>query len=369
VTGAEYALETLPSLSFSRYLRLKGCLLSGAALANANPLRGARPPRLRAQVLGDILHEVMSGINSVTGTSLSQAAFRGRFNAVVSETHAKIAASSSSRHLGDPNYWPELVDVYRRLVDVVEMRRTGERSVGVDTYAERKLTSRDGLLWGQVDAYFLSKDGIDLVDYKSGAVLEGDEPKQDYEDQLYFYAYLVHEAHDVYPRSLGLVGRDGSVVSLPPSPDRSSALAKEMRSLLAHYNEVVSQGRPAEELASPTSESCLFCDRKAICERFWGALPSLDIPPWNHVAIGVQTTPLVRTARGGGWLELAVEKSSLSAQAIKVTRVFEQRFPAVDLEHRVGQRLLLTGLRQSQTGNASVAEATERSAIICMGSP
>lgn len=366
--NTEPVLGPLPSLSFSRYLLLKKCLLRGAAIAHANPLRAVRPPRLRSQVLGDILHEAMSGINGIVGASLSQVAFRAQFNRVVRDAYTKIAASPSSRHLGDPHDWPELVDVYYRLADVVEMRRTGAWGLGVDTCAERKLTSRDGLLWGQVDAYFMSKDGIDLVDYKSGAVLEGDAPKQDYESQLYFYAYLIHETHSVYPRSLGLVGRDGLVVSLPPSPDRSSALAAEMRSLLAQYNDVVSRSQLPEELATPSSESCLFCERKAICERFWATLPLLDTPAWNHVAIGVQSTPLMRTPRGGGWFELAVEQSSLSVQTVKVTRIFEQRFPAVDLEHRVGQRLLITGLRESRTMNPPVAEATERCGIVHMGS-
>ncbi|HEV3189157.1 MAG TPA: hypothetical protein VGY54_01600, partial [Polyangiaceae bacterium] len=199
-----------------------------------------------------------------------------------------------------------------------------------------------------------------------GAILDDDEPKQEYEDQLYFYAYLVQETYDAYPRSLNLVGRDGGAVPVVPSPARSIALANEMRAVLAQYNEVISIVRPLEDLANPTSENCLFCDRKAICERFWSAVPQLSIPPWNHIALGVQTTPLVRTPRGAGWLELAVEKSSLATQGVKITRLFAQRFPAVDLEHRVGQRLLLTGLRQSHAVNPAIVEATERTAIICM---
>ncbi|MEO7329753.1 MAG: PD-(D/E)XK nuclease family protein [Minicystis sp.] len=367
MTSADDPLKTLPSLSFSRYLRLKRCLLSGAALTQNGAWRGMRPPRVRAQVLGDIFHEVMAGINSLPSTSLSQGDFRTQFNAVVSQTHAKIASSPSSRHLGDPSHWPELVDLYRRLADVVEMRRTLEWGVGISTHAERKLTSRDGLLWGQVDAYFMSPEGIDLVDYKSGAILEDDEPKRDYGDQLYFYAYLIHDIYEYYPRSLSLVGRDGGTVQVPPSPARSLALANDVRATLARYNDLVSRARPLEELANPSSEACLFCDRKAICNKFWSAVPLLSIPQWNHVAIGMQATPLMRTPRGAGWLDLAVEKSSLATQMLKVTRLFEQRFPAIDLEHRVGQRLLFTGLRQANAANPAIVEATERTAIVCLG--
>lgn len=363
------ALHALPTLSFSRYLRLKKCFLSGAALAKTRGSGEGRSPRLRSQVVGDILHDVMSDINSTDVCALSQATFRARFNAVVNATHAKLLATSSSRHLGNPNNWPELVAIYRRLVDVVELRRSNEQCEGVVTYAERSLTSRDGLLWGRPDAYFVSQSDIDLVDYKTGSIFEEDGPRQDYEDQLYFYAYLIDQAHGIYPRSLSLSGPDGNIVSLPPSVERSQAVASNMLSVLEQHNRLAAQGASLEELATPASASCLFCERKLVCERFWHSLPVLETPPWNHVAIGLQSTPLARTARGGGWFELAVEKSSLSVRTLKVARVFDQRFPAVDLEHRVGQRLLLTGLRRSEAANPVAAELTDRSTIVCLEAP
>jgi PD-(D/E)XK nuclease superfamily len=316
-------------------------------------------------VVGDIFHEVMAIINGMSGSALTLTAFRSHFNNVVKSTHAKIAAAPPSRHLGDPAHWPELVELYRCLSDVVHRRCSGELGRGVSTQAERSLTSRDGLLSGQVDAYFVSDAGIDLVDYKSSPITDDDGSNKQYEEQLYFYAYLIQENHGVYPRSLSLVGRDGEALKLSPSPERSAALATDMRKTLARYNQELADGATLEDLAAPNRDSCLFCDRKAICERYWAALDGLAVPPWNHVAIGLQCTPLVRTPRGGGWFELGVEKSSIHVPVLKLIRVFEQRFPAVDL-NQVGQRLFLSGLR-ALGSTSSVVEATERSTIARLG--
>ena len=140
----------------------------------------------------------------------------------------------------------------------------------------------------QLDAYDVHEQGIDLVDFKSGPMLEGERPKQDYAEQLYFYAYLILENYCSYPRSLSLVNKDGSIAKLEPAPQRSLELANDMRLALTCYNEAVNRGVALETLALPSSESCCFCSRKPTCTAFWVALPRLELPCWNHVALGTQ---------------------------------------------------------------------------------
>jgi hypothetical protein len=63
---------------------------------------------------------------------------------------------------------------------------------------------------------------------------------------------------------------------------------------------------------------------------------------------------------------VTVEQSSLRTGTLKVSRVFERRYPDVDLQSNVGQRLVLTGLRQPSERNSALAEATERSSIVAI---
>lgn len=308
----------------------------------------------------------MSAINEGAGAAASPAEFRALFNSVVSTAAEELRATPSSRHLGEPNHWPELAELYRRLYDVVQRRLRAGAVEAVEACAERTLHSKDGQLWGRPDAYFVSADGIDLVDYKSGALSSEASPKDEYVEQLLFYAYLIQENYGQYPRSLSLIGRDGLVIPVAPAPGRSAILGDQLRSMLDTYNTAVRRQAAAEELATPSAEGCLFCDRKALCSKFWDALPVLETPAWSHVALGSQMGPLIKSARGGGFFELTVERSSLSARVIKVTRVFEARFPDVDLAHRTGQRLLLTSLRYAAGKDVVVVETTERTTIVAM---
>jgi hypothetical protein len=359
------ALRELQALSFSRYARLRQCLLGGAILGRAGRAGSASGPRQRSQVVGDILHEVMAALNQRAGGGVSSRDFRELFTGVTLVAAARLRGNASSRHLGDPANWPEIADLYRRLARVVETART--RGPSVETFAERTLSSNDGLLQGRLDAFFVSESGVDIVDYKSGLFSDRGAPQQLYVEQLLFYAYLVEETYGRYPRSLTLIGRDGAEVCITPDSERTRRIVADVRATMATYNARISSSAP-EDMATPSSEGCLFCERKALCGKFWEALPSLEVPSWNHVAIGSQATPMRKAGRGGGWIELKVERSSLPARLLKITRLFEARFPGVDLQNGTGQRLVLTGLRHASGRDIAVAEATDRTSIASMES-
>jgi RecB family exonuclease len=357
----------IAALSFSRFARLRRCLLSGAG---PSELRGAgipRPPAGRPQAVGEILHQLMQTLNEgAAGGVTDGPGFRAEFNRVVAEKRAQIAGSPAAAHLGDPGMWPEVTRVYRGLSEAYGRRWQSGAGGGSRTYAEKELRTKDGLLFGRLDAYVVHADGIEVVDYKSGMISEGDAPKEAYVEQLYFYAYLVEENYDRYPRTLSLAGGDGGLLNVRPDPQRSRQIAHEMRAMLAQYNSLVVAATTSEQLASPSTENCSFCDMKPACKAFWSALPVIELSGWHHVAIGRQLTPLVRTQLGGGSFVVTVEQSSLRSDTLKVSRVFERRYPDVDLQTNVGQRLVLTGLRQPSERNLALAEATERSSIVAI---
>ena len=290
--------------------------------------------------------------------------WRKAFDDVVKAMRVRLSQSPVARHLGDPLLWPELTSVYRRMTDVLERRRRDGGGIGVTVHAEADLRSTDGALFGRLDAYFVHADWIELVDYKSGAVFDGDEAKHDYVEQLYFYAYLVEEKHGRYPRSLSLVGKNDVVVQVEPSPTRSRALAREMRGLLAAYNAQVEAGADAVTLARPSAAACASCDLKPVCTRFWDALSEMELPAWSQVAVGVLAQPPVRSRLGAYSFELKVERSSLRVPELKVTRLFEDRYPGLELDRRVGRMLTVTGLRQVSDRTPAVAELTDRSLIL-----
>lgn len=320
----------------------------------------------RPQVVGDIFHALMREFNNhPPGTGFAQSDFRKAFNSVVEAARKRVQSLPASRHLGDPSQWGELTQIYGRLTDLV--RRWQSSRSGTVVYAERRLESNDHQLVGTLDAYFVTPEGIALVDYKSGKLSDTreDAARLEYAEQLYFYAYLVQEAHGEHPSSLSLVGADGKMVEIPPNPVRSKELAGDMRAMLEHYNDLVARGVNLESVATPSPNSCTFCVRRPSCEKFWANVASLDIPPWNHVVVGFQRGSIERSRLGGGSIELVVKRSSLPTDILKITRIFEARYPHVDFERGDGQRLSITGLRQVRQGSSTLVEATDRTFIKC----
>jgi RecB family exonuclease len=360
------ALTLLPlrALSFSRYTRLKRCLLSGAARGADKGATPLRRPMTRANAVGEMFHEVMRLFNE-SSPHTAVADLRQQFNSVLESTRSQLGASPLTRHLGDPRLWPEVAVIYRALVDLADRRSKSCVDPKSQVFAEKELFSRDGALFGKVDAYFIRDDAIDVVDYKSGTMVDGEQVKQDYADQLYLYAYLVRETHNIYPRTLSLVGKDGAVLSLPPSARRSEDVAADMRGILVRYNRAIADAPPAQ-LATPSVDSCVFCDMKTGCARFWAALDTLELPSWSHVAIGLQSKPFVKSRLGTGSVELTVETSSIRTPVLNITRLFENRFPGIDFSNHVGQRLMVTNLRQPTITNPRLVEATERTTVVSL---
>lgn len=358
-------LKPIKSLSYWRFTRLKKCLMSGAFPGAVEGIKTPLVSAGRPQVLGQIYHSVMEVFHAIRGPNETQGRqLREAFNSVIANQTQRIREDPRLRHLGDPRQWKEIAEIYSNLSDLLERRTSAASNVGTEILTEKTLYSKDSVLFGQIDAYFVHKAGIDLADYKSGKMVDDEDPKHDYSNQLYFYAYLIHENYAVYPRSLSLIGKDGSCISVRPSIDRSLELANEARSLLFRYNDRIKAGVRSDELSNPSSDNCTFCDAKPICRKFWQEARSLNLPNWAHIVEGTQTKPLARSKMGASMIELDVRNSSIPCRTIKIGRLFEGRFP--DLKDRVGQNLIFTNLRFFESSTMPMAETTDRTSILTL---
>lgn len=359
-------LEPIKALSYWRFTKLRHCQLRGAFPGSVVGPELPAPAAGRPQALGTLYHKLMEGFHNLAKSGrLSGSDLRSDFNAIVEAQALKISQDPALRHLGDPRQWRELTPIYRALSDMLARRTAARGASGIEVHTEDRIFARDGLLFGDLDAYFLRPEGIDLVDYKSGRMDDEGILKEDYVNQLYFYAYLIEQKHGIYPRSVTLVGKDQSAISIPAAPDKSYALADEMRSVLFSYNQKVAKERDVEKFAFPNSRNCAYCDAKPVCNAFWKALHSLETSSYCHVTQGIQAVPFRRSQIGCAMLELDQEAGTIAAGRLKISRLYELRYPY--LKDKVGQRMLITNLRHIDSSKAPMAEVTDRSQIIILG--
>lgn len=340
------------------------CLLSGAYPSSVVSELGKPSTNTRALVIGEILHSQMEFLNGlVSSGNSSPAEFRKGFNTTLEGIARDIERDPGSKHLGDIRLWPELSQIYnsvRALFDYYRESGNAKREI----HPEETIYSKDKVLFGKLDAFFKDDNGIDLVDYKSGAMTDGESLKEDYVRQLYFYAYLLTENDNQYPRKISLIGRDLQAVDLPISPQQSIAIAQDMRDTLQRYNDAISNATPPEELAKPSVENCKYCDAKAVCSSFWNLASEMALPERAHAVIGIQSSPITTSRRGVSWLNIDIEEGSVNADCLTVSRFDASRYPHI--KDQIGQQLMLLNLRLINSQSPAVAETTDRTIILRM---
>ena len=228
-------------------------------------------------------------------------------------------------------------------------------------FAEKLIFSNDSLLSGKIDAYIMGNNVIDLYDYKSGTIDKESGSFEDYRDQLYFYAYLIHEKHGIYPTTIRLVGKDLAMESIPPAPTKSIEIADRMRKTLELYNQRVEESPLISDNTSASNEGCRFCDYKPYCETFWKSLSDVDTSEYDHIVVGLQNGSIEFSRSGVGAITLRVEKGTVSTEKITLGKFLVERFS--DFENKNNQRLIITNIRY-KVSHPNSGELTNRSRII-----
>jgi hypothetical protein len=132
-------------------------------------------------------------------------------------------------------------------------------------FAEKELSSRDGLLFGRPD--YVDAQAREILDYKTGA--SGDDaaamsPAE--ARQLRLYVHLALE-NDVSVSRAVIIRPGGQRAEAEVTKSQADDEGHEARELLRQFNQIA--GRPFEAVAEPSAHTCRFCSCIPFCEAFW----------------------------------------------------------------------------------------------------
>lgn len=308
----------LQQLSPSIYEALLQCKARAAWAAYGD--RSALPPHPRA-LLGVCLHGVvedahngrLAGLDGEGRLAAARELFDQRARYLYDQAHPLVRAKFIS---------PERLPYYnlyreRAALEAAASSERVERAVPaadvvqpapqVRLYAEKKLTSSDGLLVGRPD--LIDTAAQQVVDYKTGAQPDEaiDAVSAAEARQLRLYVHLAHD--NGLPVSRAVVARaDGRRASIDVSKAEADGEGRRARELLAEYNSTA--GVAFNEAAQPSPESCTFCPCIPFCEAFWRAA----LPAWEGQC-GVHLEGEIA----------AVEESTVQGMKLMTLRVDVQR--------------------------------------------
>jgi hypothetical protein len=329
--------------------------------------------------LGTAYHEVLE---KIVGIDLSQESLDGvverLWDQAIAAQRQRADAHVLDRRFGSPTTWPGY-HVARASV----LLRAGELSAAptsavapaaeeprtslAGTIREQEFTAFGGRLLGRPDVIRTNE----VVDYKSGAVLEHDAATQTdlvkaaYVRQLRIYGYLVKQNLGWWPKRGVLIPLGGVGVEVEIVPSECEREASEAVALLDTYNGKIRAGAAPQDFASPSAQSCRWCAYKLVCSVFW----QVAVPGWSgqldSAAVGglVIEQPAVIHAGAARAVAVDIEVGSEPRRRAQIAPLNPGTHPSVSAL-TAGDRVRIVGLRARADGVLATTQRTVLARVV-----
>jgi hypothetical protein len=353
------ALSVIPVTSPTLAETMRACRLrAGLSRAAGNSAYVLGNPKAW---LGTAYHEVLEKIAAVETIVDADMTAERLWDGAVAAQHQRSSMHPLDRRFGSPDTWPGYhlarASALLRARELVGAGGTGSGASGSGDggpIRERQFVALGGKLVGKPDVIRQQE----VVDYKSGAILEYDETSQSdvvkaaYVRQLRIYGFLVKEVLGWWPARGVLLPFAGAGVEVPLDPNECMAEAADAVAILDDYNTRVAAGTTPEQLADPSPTTCKWCSFKLVCTPLWSAV-SLD---WSGQLDGAVVEGLLdgppRAIHGGASTSLAVEvqNGSEERKRVQLAPLNPSIHPAL-AGVASGDRVRLVGLRARPDGS------------------
>ncbi len=231
---------------------------------------------------------------------------------------------------------------------------------------ERDFTAFGGRLVGRPDAIRANE----VVDYKSGAILEHDVAtetdlvKAAYVRQLRIYGYLVKQNLGWWPHRGVLLPLGGASMEVALEASECEREASEAVTLLDAYNEKVQRSVAPNEFASPSPQSCRWCAYKLLCPIFW----EVASPEWSGqldgaAVEGPASTPTVIHSGAARAIAVDTQAGSEARCRTQIAPLSTTTHPTV-MTLLASERVRLVGLRARPDG---ILIPTQRTVLAKVG--
>lgn len=140
--------------------------------------------------------------------------------------------------------------------------------------------TKDEKIGGKIDSVKYADDGIYIIDYKTGAIIDyfsnDNSVKEEYQEQLKIYAGLYYESHGVWPVKLILIGLDKSEYNIPFNHEECLNLLNDAKSYFDKLNKLITSGLDSTSFAAPSQAACRYCVYRPACRVYWNKREDMD---------------------------------------------------------------------------------------------
>ena len=328
------ALKPLQRISPSQLSSLKKCRLRAVWASNRVPNSLPISPSSR---LGIVVHRI---IEITEKCSMDEEAFQKPWDQCVHEQEAQMDKSWFERHLVPLSITAHDFHLKRSqcflLLQARDSVAQSKKPAASKSFHEQWLQSKDGLVVGKADEIRVGREGLTIIDYKTGNVFGQStetEVLSEYKEQLKLYAALFHEEHGDWPHDLIVVSLDGKSHHISYEQNECLALLEESKNMLRQVNGIIEANDKApRKLASPSQTNCRYCLYRPICEPYFLARQVNSAEGWPNDAWGIVTEKKI--LRNGLLKVVLTPLSGTSLVSIRGLQL--ERHAALDVFQKIG---------------------------------
>lgn len=264
--------KEIKRISPSQFYLMKNCPYKSllAEAFDKKPLLPVSPNAYFGTVLHKILELITKGVIKNEGDF--NAEFDKQVKALEGDLQRKGFDFFVPLKIKSRNFGLKKIQLKKHLRN--ELEQSTSLSITTKFHSEKWFESKDKLIGGKVDLIIENGSGIEIIDFKTGAVMhdclddEGEivsDVKTEYKEQLKLYAYLYFENTNKFPTRLSLVDLTKQKYSIEFSEEDCKTVFSEAKSLLRATNECI---RTNSFSANPTEVNCLYCLYRPACTFF-----------------------------------------------------------------------------------------------------
>lgn len=281
----QIVIKQIEKISPSGYFALESCTLQGILEENNDPLIPSSP---NAHV-GTIVHMLLQGaiLGDVTTKNMQQ-----EWDDACRKTDERLGKNPLEIHLVPLNTSANNFEVkkyllFKMIEDIEKDRIPHEAAINTVPEAtetiplitkvetEEGFETPDKKVRGRIDLIRHTAQGIEIVDYKTGAIEDQNSndgsPKSEYAEQLKLYAALFHSERKVWPKRLLLVGLDQKEHNITFTEKECQQILEKAIHDINSINQQIAEGKKPENLATPSPKACHYCKFRPICKAYWSA--------------------------------------------------------------------------------------------------
>ncbi|WP_219835372.1 PD-(D/E)XK nuclease family protein [Paenibacillus sp. R14(2021)] len=274
MTGGEANnyFKTIQHIAPSRYYATLNCALQEVFCVSG--IQGMLPESPNTY-FGKVAHRLLE---TASNGQTSEDQLEQIWESILKSEERSLQETGFAKHLVPLKNNVRLYEVKKRLVfktAVTLISRKGHHVSPVQSRSEFNLSSSNGLINGVVDRLTYSSNGCEIIDYKTGEVIDKvtSKVKQSYQYQMKLYASSYYTKFGEWPISLRIQTLSGLSHEIRYTPQECIQLLKQAEYLIERINRTITTSQNTneieEQLGNPSPANCVNCTYRHQCKPYW----------------------------------------------------------------------------------------------------